>query len=181
MRSTGVGVIEAAPGSAGRRVRGPARHEAALSKVDTPQPVKTVELFDSYDQVAAGQAITILGYPGVSPTVSVVTRSQDPFNREAQQRTVPDPTLTTGFIGRVLRGQVKPAGGEEDDYWSEFGDSYQLTANATGGGNSGGPVFDEKGRVIGIYYASRVVDARITFAVPIRYGMELMQVGPVIR
>jgi len=146
-----------------------------------PQPVKKVELFDSYDQVAAGQAITILGYPVVSPTVSVTTRSQDPFNREAQQRTVPDPTVTAGFIGRVLRGQVAPAGGKDTDYFSEFGDSYQLTANATGGGNSGGPVFDEKGRVIAIYYASRSLDARITFAVPIRYGMELMQVGPVIK
>ena len=157
------------------------RHDAALIKVDVPQPVTAVELYDSYNEVEPGQTITILGYPAVSPTVSVTTRSQDPFNREAQQRTVPDPTLTPGAIGRVLRGQVAPEGGKEYDYYSEFGDSYQLTANATGGGNSGGPVFDDKGRVIGIYYASRSLDARVTFAVPIRYGMELMQVGPVIK
>jgi serine protease Do len=157
------------------------RHDAAMIKVDVPQPVKKVELFDNYDQVQAGMSITIMGYPVVSPAVAVTTRSQDPFNREAQQRIVPDPTVTGGLIGRVLRGQVTPTGGRETDYVSAFGDSYQLTANATGGGNSGGPVFDDHGRVIAIFYASTRGDTRVTFAVPIRYGVELMQVGSVIK
>jgi serine protease Do len=156
------------------------RHDAAMIKVDVPQPVKKVELFDN-PEVATGAVVTIMGYPAVSPTVAVVTRSQDPFNREEQTRTVPDPTVTPSTIGRLLKGESAPAGGREYDYYSEFGDSYQLTANATGGGNSGGPVFDDRGRVIGIFYASITGDARITFAVPIKYGIELMQIGPVIK
>ncbi|HAK78806.1 MAG TPA: serine protease, partial [Runella sp.] len=42
--------------------------------------------------------------------------------------------------------------------------------------NSGGPVFDKEGNVIGIFTAStsRADATRITFAVPIRYGLELM-------
>jgi S1-C subfamily serine protease len=57
-----------------------------------------------------------------------------------------------------------------------------LTINATGGGNSGGPLFDDKGRVIGIFFAGRTMDnTTISFAVPIRYGLELMSINKVIR
>jgi S1-C subfamily serine protease len=156
------------------------RHDASMIKVDVPQPVTKVQLFDN-PSVVTGAPVTIMGYPAISPDVTVVSRSQDPFNREAQERTVPDPTVTPSTIGRVLRGEVAPSGGKEYDYYSEFGDSYQLTANATGGGNSGGPVFDDHGRVIAIFYASRTGDTKITFAVPIKYGIELMQIGPVIK
>jgi serine protease Do len=158
------------------------RHDVAMIKVDVPQPLKPVEMLDNYTDVALGAAVTVMGYPAISPTVAVRTASQDPFNREAQTRTVPDPTVTPGTIGRILRGEVKPSGGQEYDYYSEFGDSYQLTINATGGGNSGGPMFDEHGRVIGIYYAGREYGGtRISFAVPIRYGIELMGIGPAIK
>jgi S1-C subfamily serine protease len=89
---------------------------------------------------------------------------------------VPDPTLSIGNIGRVIRGQENPTGGK-DQIISSIGDAYQLTINSTGSGNSGGPVFDDRGRVIGIFFASSRQDAMITFAVPIRYGKELMSVG----
>lgn len=174
------------------RLRAPAklsrisdRHDVAMVKVDLPQPVKKVELNDNYDTITAGMAVTVLGYPAIAPAISVVTRSQDAFNREQQERTVPDPTVTPGTIGRIVRGEIAPAGGREYDYFSEFGDTYQLTINATGGGNSGGPVFDDHGRVVGIYTAGRNWasrgDAAISFATPIRYGIELMQVAPVLK
>lgn len=159
------------------------RHDVAMIKVDVPQPVRKVELLDNYNDIRAGAAVTVLGYPAISPSVTVLTRSQDPFNREAQERTVPDPTVTPGTVGRVLRGEVQPNGGREYDYWSAFGDAFQLTINATGPGNSGGPVFDERGRVIGIYSAG-MSDGRgttISFAVPIRYGTELMSIGSVLQ
>jgi serine protease Do len=65
----------------------------------------------------------------------------------------------------------------QNDYYSES-DSYQLTANATGPGNSGGPVFDEHGRVVGVFYAG---NPTITFAVPIKFAKELMEVKAVIQ
>ena len=61
-----------------------------------------------------------------------------------------------------------------------MGDSYQLSTNETGGGNSGGPVFDEKGRVIGIYTYGRTTDVTLGFCIPIRFGMELMGTQPVL-
>jgi S1-C subfamily serine protease len=157
------------------------RHDVAMIKVDLPTPIKKVALYDNYQSVAPGQAVTVMGYPGISPLVAVVARSQDAFNPDAQARTVPDPTVTPGAIGRVLRGEETPTGGREYDYYSRFGDTYQITVNP-GSGNSGGPVFDERGRVIGIYTAWRAAPgAVIAFATPIRYGLELMQIGTVIK
>jgi S1-C subfamily serine protease len=156
------------------------RADVTMIKVNTPQPVKKVELNDNYDEVKAGQAITIMGYPGVSPVVAVRTQSEDPFSREAQTRTVPDPTVTPGSIGRVIRGQMKPSGMQVYDYISSVGDAYQLAVDTTGGGNSGGPVFDDHGRVIALYTWARHTDVQISFAVPIRYGIELMGTKPVI-
>jgi len=156
------------------------RHDVAMIKVNTPQPVKKVELLDTYEEARAGQAVTIMGYPGVSPNVTVRTESDDPFSPDAQVRTVPDPTVTPGSIGRVIRGQMKPTGGQAYDYTSTFGDVFQLTVDTTGAGNSGGPVFDDHGRVVAIFSFYKRLDVRVTFAVPIRYGMELMGTKPVI-
>jgi S1-C subfamily serine protease len=159
------------------------RHDVAMIKIDLPQSVPKVDLFDNYDSVEQGMKITILGYPGISPQVGVVTKSEDPFNRQEEVKVVPDPTVTDGIIGRIIRGDAKSSDNDSDSYISTFGDSFQLSATATGAGNSGGPVFDERGRVIGIFYASasRLGDARITFAVPIRFGIELMGTSAVIK
>jgi S1-C subfamily serine protease len=108
----------------------------------------------------------------------VRTASQDPFVNTASEVVVPDNTVSVGAIGRLLRGTQTPLGGTIADYRSEFKDMYQLTINSTGPGNSGGPVFDAKGRVVGILSAG---GSGITFATPIKYGLDLMDTKPVIR
>ncbi|HXG66187.1 MAG TPA: trypsin-like peptidase domain-containing protein [Blastocatellia bacterium] len=150
------------------------RHDVAMIKIDIPEPVTKVEINDNYDTIKPGDPSIVLGYPSVSPPVFGVTKSQDVFNRESRIRVIPDPTVSVGNIGRVIRGGEKE---NKDSLYSLFGDAYQLTINSTGAGNSGGPVFDDKGRVIGIFFASLRGDASVTFAVPIRYGKELMSVG----
>ncbi|HEV2861359.1 MAG TPA: trypsin-like peptidase domain-containing protein [Pyrinomonadaceae bacterium] len=150
------------------------RHDVALIKVDSPGTMPKVELNDNYDSIQAGDQAIVLGYPGVSPPVLGIVRSQDVFNRETEVREIPDPTVTVGNVGRVLRGTENPSGKDQETY-SLFGDTYQLQINTTGSGNSGGPVFDDHGRVIAIFYAGRAAaNAAVTFAVPIRYGRELM-------
>jgi serine protease Do len=156
------------------------RHDAALIKINTPQPIKKVELFDNYDAIAVGSPVTIMGYPGVSPEIYVSTNSVDALSSERQTVTVPDPTVTPTTIGRIFRGRMQPQGGTIYDYQSGMGDSYQLSTNETGGGNSGGPVFDEKGRVVGIYTYGRTTDVTLGFCIPIRFGMELMGTQPVL-
>ncbi len=146
--------------------------DVAMVKIDLPRSTRKVEMFDNYEKVAVGDPLVVMGYPGVSPDVVGEVASQDVFRRSSEMKIIPDPTLSVGNVGRVIRGRA----GLTEATFSEMGDVYQLTINSTGAGNSGGPVFDDHGRVIGIFTSSKSManDARITFAVPIRYGLELM-------
>ena len=149
------------------------KHDVAIIKIDLPETLTPVKLRDADKTIASGQLVTVMGYPGISPDVYVGEYSSDFANRNPQIVKVPDVTVTPGNVGKVLRGR---SAGKADAYYSEFGDYYQLTVNATGAGNSGGPVFDKDGNAIGIFSASTSRDdaTRITFAVPIKYGLELM-------
>ncbi|MGH9801641.1 MAG: trypsin-like peptidase domain-containing protein, partial [Blastocatellia bacterium] len=96
-------------------------------------------------------------------------KSLDAFNRESQFRMIADPSLTPGVVGRVLRAKSE----DGKTATNSFGDAYQITASP-GAGNSGGPVFDKDGKVIGIYFAStRRNDTMISFVVPIRYAKDM--------
>jgi pSer/pThr/pTyr-binding forkhead associated (FHA) protein len=146
-------------------------HDVALLKVDIPTSLGAVKMKDNYSQVKPGMAITVMGYPGIAPQQFVVRKSNDPFKPTNMFTSVPTPTVTPGNIGRIISGSS-----EKNLSYSTFGDSYQLTVNATGGGNSGGPMFDDEGNVIGIYYAGGTdgKGASISFAIPIKYGLEMM-------
>jgi len=144
--------------------------DVAMVKIDMPRQLHKVELLDNYSSVKPGDQVVVLGYPAASPIVVGNVEQQDAFNRTSDAKLIPDPTLSVGNIGRVIRGQA----GLTEATYSMFGDVYQLTVNSTGPGNSGGPVFDGHGRVIGIFTSGTTSDVKITFAVPIRYGMELM-------
>ena len=154
------------------------RHDVALIKVDSPGTVPSVEINDNYDSIKAGETAIVLGYPAISQPVYGIVKSQDAINKETQVVEIPDPTVTVGNVGRIYRNNEGTGGaavGAEKTTVSVIGDSYQLQINTTGSGNSGGPVFDDHGRVIAIFYAG-LSDGRtaVTFAVPIRYGKELM-------
>jgi S1-C subfamily serine protease len=146
-------------------------HDVALIKVSSPQDLPVVEMNDNYGTVALGDPVVVMGYPGVS-SMKVERIGQKLYGlNDIQVREVPEPTLSVGNIGKIVR-----TSGENQ--YAQFGDSYQLTINSTGAGNSGGPMFDSQGKAIGIYSWGAKADVQISFAVPIKYAMELMTVSP---
>ncbi|MEO6655430.1 MAG: serine protease, partial [Pyrinomonadaceae bacterium] len=146
------------------------RHDVALVKIDVPGQLTKVELFDNYDTLKKGENVTILGYPAASPRVYGVIASKDFFNQNTQLKIIPDPTVTATNIGNIIRDSDEK---DQNKRVSMMGDVIQLSTGSTGPGNSGGPVFDSQGRVIGIFFAGDQANA-ITYAVPIRYGKEFL-------
>ena len=148
------------------------RHDVALVKIDVPGQLTKVELNDNYETIKKGETVVVMGYPVASPPVYGVIKSKDMFSKEVQLKEIPEPTVTTTNIGNILRGNEKDS---DNKVFSEYGDIYQLATNTTGGGNSGGPVFDSQGKVVGIFFAgSTRAGTSVTYAVPIRFGMEFL-------
>jgi V8-like Glu-specific endopeptidase len=150
------------------------KQDVAMIKIDLPQVLPAVTLSDNYNEIQTGNDVTVLGYPGISPDQYSQIKSFDSFNSNQQIVKVPVPTLSQGNIGRLVKASTQTTSG---NYFSNS-DSYQLTINSTGPGNSGGPLFDNQGRVVGIFNAG--IANVMTFAVPIKYGIELMGTDPVI-
>lgn len=150
--------------------------DVALIKIDTLEPLRGLpKLSDS--EVRSGTPVTVLGYPTQSPNVSIQIKSQNILNPSDETRVIPYPTIATGVIGKIIEGNADVVAGG-DMYINHFGHLYQLTVNTTGEGNSGGPVFNDHGEIIGIF--SYPVD-NISFAVPIQYGIDLTSNKSVIR
>ena len=149
-------------------------HDVAIIKISIPGSLSPVTMFDNYAKVKPGQPLTVMGYPAVAPRGFVAGRSKDTFKRDVKITTMPTPKVTPGTVESIIQGSSEFSA--KDISYSTFGDSYQLTISATGEANSGGPLFDDEGRVVGIYYAgvTDIAGTQISFAVPIKYGLELM-------
>ncbi len=146
--------------------------DVALIKIQLPILNTPVAVLGGDDTVEAGNTVTITGYPAISADFTVKVESQDPMERSGIERDLRIPTISTGTIGMVTNSdKIKAL-----QYYSYMGDVYQLNVNTTGAGNSGGPVFNDAGHVIGLYTYGKTDEegVRISFAVPIRYGEELM-------
>jgi serine protease Do len=158
------------------------RHDVALLKIDLPEPVRNVELNDNYDTIKPGAPAFVIGYPGISTQQIVVVKykAKGDWYQQPQIGLIPNPTLSVGYVSTILRDQEGTGG--KDQIISTFGDVYQLNINSTGHGNSGGPVFDEQGRVIALFtYGIGGSGFQVSGAVPIRYAKELMKVVSVVK
>jgi serine protease Do len=162
-------------------IRDSDRHDVSLLKVNLPETLKFVELNDNYDTIKPGAPAFIIGYPGIfAKQIVVVKYKAQGGYPDPQSGLLPNPTLSVGHVSTILRSQEGIGG--KDEIISTMGDIYQLNINTTGKGNSGGPVFDEQGRVIALYtYLIGGSGFQVSGAVPIRYAMELMKVTSVVK
>ncbi len=149
------------------------RHDVALIKIDTPSRLTAVELPDATEvpTITEGQSVVVMGYPGASPKIYLQVESLDVFNTKSTIADVPSFTVSPGVVSRVISGIQERDASTLGGYLSAIGDVYQLDINATGEGNSGGPMFGKNGKVAGIFFAKNEL---MTFAVPIKYGLELL-------
>jgi serine protease Do len=153
-------------------VRASTASDVALIKIDAPQQLRAVELATN-DRVDVGDRTFVLGYPAVSEKAYVVTQNNEAGARQTRAEFIPEPTLTEGIVSHL--GAVQQASSGVTVH-AKLDDAFQLSINSTGSGNSGGPVFNDRGHVIGLYtYGRESGGARVSFAVPIKYGRDLLQ------
>jgi S1-C subfamily serine protease len=157
---------------AAQLVRAADDQDVAMIKISVPDSTPKVDPYDNYESIKQGDTAIVMGYPETSPPIYGFAK-QAQINK-ARFREIPDPTVSVGNIGRLIRPRKEMAGKRET--LNVYGDAFQLSVSSTGYSNSGGPVFDDRGRVIGIFTAPGN-DSSIAFAIPIRYGQELMSVG----
>lgn len=155
-------------------------HDLAIIKVDLIGGVEPVTFADPNEEVRPGQEVICMGFPGLSPDVILATKNEN--TQAVSYKTVPDPTLTDGRVSKVIQN-TSDAGIDTDKKVFTFqGESYQLT-NDTGPGNSGGPIFNKDGEVIGILNSGRTDSRSVTkfsYAVPAKYALNLMRTQTVI-
>ncbi|PAP76528.1 trypsin-like peptidase domain-containing protein [Rubrivirga marina] len=155
------------------------RGDAATIKIDAQEPLHAVTLHDSYETSEVGEPVVIMGYPGISGIDVSVVQNTEAGGGGMVGTYVPRVTVTPANISSIHRSRNAAQGSNPNERvvsYSGFPDAYQLSTSETGNGNSGGPVFDDHGRVIGIFtYGRTMGSTNVTYAIPIKYGMDLMR------
>lgn len=147
--------------------------DVALVKADVKgRKIPVVEIEPGPQTASPGQPVVILGYPTgldallarVDDSVAdaIVARSRGDWSRVARDlsgRKMIRPLATQGHLSDVLETQL-------------------VYDAATAQGGSGGPVFNARGRVIGLTSAALADFPGATFGVPIRFGLDLLPAVP---
>jgi S1-C subfamily serine protease len=131
--------------------------------------IKQIALADSRRSAVSGGPVVLLGYPtaldailaraGADTLQSIATASKgDPKQvmEELARRKLIRPVTTQGHIGDVLPDKIV------------------YDAQTTSGG-SGGPLFNNEGKVIGINFAMVREFGGSNFAIPVGYGKSLLK------
>lgn len=139
--------------------------DVAVLRAAEPVPGRVaLALQDSEDSLAVGDSITVLGYPSLSDYAT-----SDGYLLAA----VDDVTLTTGVVARLFESSSVTV---DDDGTTIIGRLIQHNAD-TNSGNSGGPVIDENGTVVGIHtfsYSASSSGNNGHYALRIKYAKEAL-------
>lgn len=148
--------------------------DASLLEIRSPQKLDAIELAAD-DTLATGDKVFVMGYPAIAMKTEATFTTSEGGSTRTRRELIPEPTITDGIVSRLGTETTQQG---TTVVKSSMGDAFQLSVTATGSGNSGGPVFDQNGKVVGLFtysLSNRSRGERITFAVPIKHGRYLLQ------
>lgn len=147
------------------------RDDLAVTSMDIPEIPETIPALpieaDS-DAVAVGKMVVMMGYP--SGPDRFLALLDDAESRGIQQR-YGTPMAQLEYLAQTKRIQPLTTQGSITDL-----DVRRIVYDArTAEGGSGAPLFGPSGRVIGVNFAVFTENTASNFAVPIRFGLPLLE------
>ena len=149
--------------------------DVAIIKIDAINQLTATNLARSDDPLKVAEHITVLGYPAISEQKISETISTEAGRARKSVEVIPEPTVTDGIISKL--GAEVHSQGDLTTVANDMGDAFQLSVQATGAGNSGGPVFNDAGQVVGIftYSVSDRGSEKVFLAIPIKHVNDLIE------
>lgn len=139
-----------------------------LDMPELPQGLPVLPLETDPDAVAVGKTVVMMGYP--SGPDRLLALLDDAESRGIQQR-YGTPMAQLGYLAETKRIQPLTTQGNITDL-----DVRRIVYDArTAEGGSGAPLFGPSGRVIGVNFAVFTENQASNFAVPIRFGVNLLE------
>src|SRR5262249_99676 len=130
--------------------------------------VPTLPLDVGSDSVAVGRLVVIMGYPSGPDRLLAML---EPNEAQGIQNRYSSTEALLGYLAQTKHIQPLTTQGNITDL-----NARRIVYNArTGEGGSGGPLFGPSGRVIGITFAIFTENAASNFAVPIHFGIGLLE------
>lgn len=141
---------------------------ASLDIPDVPDTIPIIPLEADSDAVAVGKSVVMMGYP--SGPDRLLALLDDAESRGIQQR-YGTPMAQLAYLAETKRIQPLTTQGSITDL-----DVRRIVYDArTAEGGSGAPLFGPSGRVIGVNFAVFTENQASNFAVPIRFGIPLLE------
>jgi len=147
------------------------RDDLAVCSLDIPEIPETIPVLPletDEDAVAVGKTVVMMGYP--SGPDRLLALLDDAESRGIQQR-YGTPMAQLAYLAETKRIQPLTTQGSITDL-----DVRRIVYDArTAEGGSGAPLFGPSGRVIGVNFAVFTENQASNFAVPIRFGIPLLE------
>ena len=147
------------------------RDDLAVCSLDMPEipgTIPVLPLETDPDAVAVGKTVVMMGYP--SGPDRLLALLDDAESRGIQQR-YGTPMAQLAYLAETKRIQPLTTQGSITDL-----DVRRIVYDArTAEGGSGAPLFGPSGRVIGVNFAVFTENQASNFAVPIRFGLSLLE------
>jgi S1-C subfamily serine protease len=145
--------------------------DVAVCTVDTnalPAKVPVLPLDKGSDSVAVGRIVVTMGYPSGPDRLLAML---EPNEAQGIQNRYSSTEALLGYLAQTKHIQPLTTQGNITDL-----DAHRIVYDArTGEGGSGGPLFGPSGRVIGITFAIFTENAASNFAVPIHFGISVLE------